>query len=89
MKHFDTVISLGQYCMASITLRRLSLQDESMVFDWSAGILPDKCGIGGLEGKVNLICNDFKNFFNLKDLENRGRNKSHSRKYKIIENGHA
>ena len=74
MKYYDIAISLGQYCITSTALRRNNLQAESMIFDWSAGILFDVCGLGGLEGKVNLICNDFKDFFNLEDLENRGNN---------------
>lgn len=74
MKFYDAVISLGQYCITSTALRRCNLQLESMVFDWSAGIMLEQCGLGGLEGKVDLICNDFKDFFNLGDLENRGNN---------------
>lgn len=74
MKYYDVAISLGQCCITSTALRRNNLQAESMIFDWSAGILFDVCGLGGLEGKVNLICNDFENFFNLEDLENRGNN---------------
>ncbi len=74
MKFYDAVISLGKYCITSTALRRCNLQLESMVFDWSAGIMPEQCGLGGLEGKVDLICNDFKDFFNLGDLENRGNN---------------
>lgn len=75
MKYYDVAISLGQCCITSTALRRNNLQSESMIFDWSAGILFDVCGLGGLEGKVNLICNNFKDFFNLEDLENRGNNK--------------
>ncbi len=74
MKFYDVAISLGQFCMTSITLRQLNLQGMSMVFDWSSGTLVDKCGQGGLEGKVDLICNDFKDFFNIEDFENRGPN---------------
>lgn len=74
MKFYDVIISLGQYCITSTALRRCHLQDKSSIFDWSAGILPEKCGIGGLSGKVDLICNDFENFFNFEDFENRGNN---------------
>ena len=74
MKYYDVAISLGQCCITSTALRRNNLQAKSMIFDWSAGILFDVCGLGGLEGKVNLICNDFKDFFNYEDLENRGNN---------------
>lgn len=66
MKYYDVAISLGQYCITSTALRRNNLQAETMIFDWSAGILFDVCGLGGLDGKVNLICNDFKDFFERK-----------------------
>ena len=75
MKYYDAVIGLGQYCITSTALRRCKLQRYSMPFDWSAGILEEVCGKGGLEGKVNLICNDFDGFFNIEDFENRGNNK--------------
>lgn len=74
MKYYDFIMSLGQYCVTSTALRRCHLQDVSCVFDWSAGILPEKCGKAGLEGKVDLICNDFQNFFEKEDFENRGNN---------------
>lgn len=72
MKYYDNIISLGQWCAASACLRRLHLQDRTNVFDWSGGLLLDKCGQGGLSGKVDLICNEFKDFFNFEDFENRG-----------------
>lgn len=74
MRYYDATISLGQYCTTSTALRRCKLQQQSMPFDWSAGILEDVCGKGGLEGKINLILNDFDNFFNYEDFENRGNN---------------
>ena len=74
MKYYDIIISLGQYCITSTALRRLHLQEESSVFDWSAGILESACGKGGLSGKVDLICNNFQDFFNFEDFENRGPN---------------
>lgn len=74
MKYYDIAISLGEYCCTTFALRRCHLQTKSMVFDWSAGIEKDKCGLGGLQGKVDLICNDFKDFFNFEDFENRGQN---------------
>lgn len=74
MKFYDIVISLGQYCITSTALRRCHLQDKSNVFDWSAGIIPEQCGYGGLSGKVDLICNDFKDFFNKEDFQNNGNN---------------
>lgn len=74
MKYYGAIISLGQYCITATALRRLHLVNYSLPFDWSAGIIEELCGKGGLEGKVNLICNDFKNFFNFEDFENRGNN---------------
>ena len=74
MKYYDEVIGLGQYCITSTALRRCGLQKYSMPFDWSAGIIEEKCGLGGLAGKVDLICRDFKDFFNKEDFENRGKN---------------
>ena len=74
MKYYDLVISLGQYCITSTALRRLSLQNRSYPFDWSGGILEDVAGKGGLSVKVDLICNNFDNFFNFNDFENRGNN---------------
>ncbi len=75
MKYYDVAISLGQYCITSTALRRCKLQDISMVFDWSGGVIPEKCGRGGLEGKVDLILNNFEHFFEYEDLQNRGNNK--------------
>ena len=72
MKYYDEVISLGQHCRTATALKLCNVRSYSHVFDWSAGIVQEKCGKGGLEGKVDLICNDFKNLFNLEDLENRG-----------------
>ncbi len=74
MKYYDVVISLGQQCATSNALRACHLQEETLPFDWSGGIIPEKCGKGGLEGKVNLIINGFKSFFEFEDLENRGNN---------------
>lgn len=76
MKFYDLVVSLGQYCITSTALRRLSLQRQSYPFDWSAGIIEKISGKGGLSVKVDLICNDFNNFFNFDDFEIRGNNKS-------------
>lgn len=69
MKYYDYIISLGHCCHVAIVLKELFLKGESDVFDWSGGNLFDKCGIGGFEGKVNLICNNFENFLNLEDFE--------------------
>ena len=73
-KYYDTVIGLGQQCPCSTALRRCGLQKTSNVFDWSGGWNTEKCGLGALEIKVELICNDFKDFFNREDFESRGNN---------------
>ncbi len=73
MKFYDAIISLGQYCVTSTALSRCHLRKESLPFDWSAGILPE-AGRLGLEVKVKLIANDFQDFFNFEDFENRGNN---------------
>ena len=69
MKYYDNIISLGHCCHVAIVLKELELQGPTNVFDWSGGNLFDKCGIGGFEGKINLICNNFENFLNLEDFE--------------------
>lgn len=71
---YDLIISLGQWCITSIALRKLGLQNKSYPFDWSGGIMWEKCGYGGLSGKVDLICNNFENFFDFNDFEDRGAN---------------
>lgn len=68
MKYYDLVISLGQFCHASMVLRNCSQQQFSYPFDWSAGILWDKCGVAGLPGKVDLICNNFQGAFEKEDF---------------------
>lgn len=69
MKYYDYIVSLGHCCHVAMVLKDLKLQGESNVFDWSGGNLFEKCGIGGFEGKINLICNNFENFLNLEDFE--------------------
>lgn len=86
MKFYDMVVSLGQYCMTSLALRSVHLQEESNVFDWSAGHLQDMAGKGGLAGKVDLICNDFKNFFNFEDFYSKGPNKESDQEHLWVVN---
>ena len=83
MNYYDIAISLGQWCMASEALRRCHLQAESMPFDWSGGIIKEICGKGGLKSKVDLICNNFKDYLNLEDLENRGQDTDDKTKFTI------
>lgn len=86
MKFYDIVISLGQYCMTSLALRGVHLQEESNVFDWSAGHLQDVAGKGGLSGKVDLICNDFKDFFNFEDFYSKGPNQESDQEHLWVVN---
>ncbi len=74
MKYYDLVISLGEHCATSNALRACHLQEKTLPFDWCGGVIPEICGKGGLEGKVDLIINGFKDFFELEDLDNKGRN---------------
>ena len=84
MQYYDIAISLGQWCMASEALRRCHLQAESMPFDWSDGILDDICGKGGLKSKVDLICNNFEDYFNLEDFENKGQDADDKTKWWVV-----
>ena len=68
MKYYDIVISLGQNCHSSMVLRNCGQQQFSYPLDWSAGILWDKCGVAGLPGKVELICNNFQGAFEREDF---------------------
>lgn len=65
---YDVIISLGEFCATAMALKDARITPETYPFDWSAGIEWDKCGECGFMGKIDLICNDFKNAFNLKDL---------------------
>ena len=66
---YDLVISLGERCATAMALKSSGITTKTYPFDWSAGILWDKCGNCGLLGKVNLICNNFKDAFCLEDFE--------------------
>ncbi|MCH5284837.1 MAG: hypothetical protein J1E42_04475 [Akkermansiaceae bacterium] len=70
---YDLIVSLGDHCIPHIALVESGLQknDEKYPFDETRGIMWDKCGRGGLSGKVDLICNGFRNFLNLEGLEAR------------------
>ncbi len=74
MKYYDIIIPLGQYCITPTALDRLKMRNKSMIFDWSGCALEEQGGKGGLEVKVDLICNNFENFFNLEDLYSNGCN---------------
>lgn len=67
-KNYDLICPLGRSCHCSMMLRSLGLQKQTYPFDWSRGIIEEKCGKFGLEGKINLICNNFQNFIKESDL---------------------
>ena len=59
-KVFDLYISLGAVCSCTTTLRDCALQFYSYPFDWMAG--------SDLQGRTEILINDFKNWFNKEDL---------------------
>lgn len=69
IRYYDIVIPLGEFCIAAHALRNCHISAETMPLDWSGGVLHDKCGIGGLSGKIDLILNRFTNFFEREDFE--------------------
>ncbi len=64
MKTYDLIISIGEACSCTETLRACGLQRFSYPFDWLFG--------NNFEGRINLLLNDMKNFINLNDLEKEG-----------------
>lgn len=66
---YDLLISFGETCATSMTLRHLGLQKYTMPFDWSAGILQEKCGACGLRGKIDMVINNFDHSFDINDYE--------------------
>lgn len=69
MKKYDVIVPLGEFCATAMALKACGVRKASYPFDWSAGVRYEKCGFCGLEGKVRLICNDFKDAFNFEDYE--------------------
>lgn len=61
---YDCVFSLGSACFSSELLTRSQLRIFSSPFDWVAG--------GSFQERGNLICNDFKDFLGLDNLEKTG-----------------
>ena len=61
---YDCIFSLGSACFSAELLTKANLRVFSSPFDWLSG--------GTFEEKGNLICNDFKDFFNIEDLEKIG-----------------
>lgn len=72
MEYYDMIISLGERCSTAMALRDLNLTAETMPFDWTGNYDETKSGQGGFSKKVELICENFKDFINLEDLENCG-----------------
>lgn len=62
-KHYDLIFGIGRACSCSQSLRAADLQLASFPWDWI--IDP------GAQGRVEIICNDFKDWLNLEDLEQR------------------
>lgn len=71
MRYYDAIIALGERCSTAWALRDLSLQAETMPFDWNGNHDENKTGKGGLKGRVDLIENHFEKYFELEDLESR------------------
>ena len=68
MHSYDLVVPFGEYCATAIALKNSGIRKASYPFDWSGGRLWNKCGTCGFLGKIKLICDDFKNAFELDDL---------------------
>lgn len=66
---YDLIIPLGEFCATATALKKCGLRKKAYPFDWSAGVVWEQCGNCGFLGKINLICNNFEEAFNLEDLE--------------------
>ena len=62
-RHYDLIFGIGRACSCSQSLRAAGLQLASFPWDW--------VGDPGARGRVDVICNDFKGWMDLKDLEHR------------------
>ena len=62
-RHYGFIFGIGRACSCSQCLRAAGLQLASFPWDW--------IGDPGAKGRVEVICNDFKDWFNLEDLERR------------------
>ena len=65
-KTYDLIVPLGFACSCSQTLRRAGLQLASFPWDW--------VGTPPASERCEFICNDFKDWMNLEDLEWAGKN---------------
>lgn len=66
---FDYIISLGENCQTAMTLRYLNLRNAAFPFDWHGVRDFAIAGEGGFSKKIDIICNNFENFFNLDNYE--------------------
>jgi len=66
---FDYIISLGENCQTAITLRSLGLRKYAFPFDWHGVRNFEIAGNGGFAKKIDLICNNFANFFEESNYE--------------------
>lgn len=55
-KKFDLIVSLGEDCACTSYLRRFNLQKYSYPFDWLSN--------ASFQTRIDLVCNDFKDFLN-------------------------
>ena len=62
-RHYGVIFGIGRACSCSQCLRAARLQLASFPWDW--------VGDPGAKGRVEIICNDFKDWFNIEDLERR------------------
>ncbi len=67
MKKYDVIIPLGQACATAMALKEIGVRKTSYPFDWLVTD-SEKAGTCGFIGKIKMICNDFKDAFQLKDL---------------------
>ncbi len=73
---YDMILPIGRSCHTVMILNRLKLRTKSYPFDWSGTIRPEIAGVGGVRMKIELIENDFKDWFNFKDFVIEGYNNS-------------
>ena len=59
-KEFDLIVSLGEDCACTSYLRRFNLQKYSYPFDWLSN--------ASFQTRIDLVCNDFKDFLNIEDI---------------------
>jgi glycosyltransferase involved in cell wall biosynthesis len=61
LRRYDTVISVGAACFVPAALKSLELRDFSGPFDWMFG--------SDVITRLNIIYNEFENYFNIDDFE--------------------